>query len=230
MRVAIIQSSYIPWKGYFDIVRSVDRFILLDEVQYSRGDWRNRNRIKTAQGLKWVSIPLRHSGTFPELIQHMQVSDPRWNRSHASLIEQAYKGCPGWPVLRTWVRDHLLELNSPSLSEINEALLRSLCGVLGIETPIVQSTVYGVREEDPTARVVALCKAAGATVYVSGPSASSYIDAAQFERAGIALEYFDYAGYAEYAQPHGPFVHAVSIIDTIACLGRDARQALHRPA
>lgn len=228
MRVAIIQSSYVPWKGYFDIIRGVDRFILLDDVQYSRGDWRNRNRIKTAQGLKWISIPLRHSGTFPELIQHMRVSDPRWHRSHASLIEQAYKGAPGWPVLRTWLREHLQTVESESLSEINEALLRSLCGLLRIDTPIVQSTIYGVREEDPTARVVALCKAAGAATYVSGPSASAYIDTARFEQAGIALEYFDYSGYPEYPQPHGPFVHGVSIIDTIACLGADAWQALRR--
>jgi hypothetical protein len=228
MRVAIVQSCYVPWKGYFDLIRSADHFILLDDVQYSRGDWRNRNRIKTAQGMKWISIPLKHSGTFPALIHDMHVSDAAWMRKHHSALEQAYRDCPGWPVLKSWLADHLLVAGEATLSEVNERLTRSLCDFLGIRTPITRSEGYGVRCDNATERVVRLCEAVGATRYLSGPSARGYIEADRFRDAGIELEYFDYSGYPEYPQPHGAFEHGVSILDAIACLGREAATALRR--
>ena len=228
MRVAIVQSCYIPWKGYFDLIRSVDHFILLDDVQYSRGDWRNRNQIKTVAGLKWLSVPLRHSGTFPALINTMEIADAEWRGRHCSLIEQAYRGCAGWPVLKGWMAESLRTAEGAMLSEVNEKLLRSLCKMLDIATPISRSETYAVRCDDPTERVIRLCRAVGASTYVSGPRAKAYIEERQFEDAGVTLEYFSYDGYPEYPQPHGPFVHAVSIVDTIACLGKDAAGALRR--
>jgi hypothetical protein len=230
MRVAIVQSCYVPWKGYFDLIRSCDHFILLEDVQYSRGQWRNRNQIKTAQGLKWISIPLRHSGTFPTLIHDMRVNDPDWMRRHYSILEQSYRASPGWKVLRDFLDAELLPRNEPTLSEVNESLTRSLCRLLGLETPITRSERYAVRCENPTERVVKLCQAVGGTRYLSGPGARSYIEEERFHDAGIALEYFDYSGYPEYPQPHGPFEHAVSILDVIACLGTDAASALRREA
>jgi len=229
VRLAIVQSSYLPWKGYFDLIRSSDHFILLDDVQYSRGDWRNRNRIKTAKGLSWLTVPLRQSGTFPALIHDMRLDGSDWRKSHYSMIQQAYKGSPGWPVLRGWLERNLVDAEEATLSELNEKLTRSLCGLLGISTPITRSERYAVTAEDPTERVVRLCLAAGAKRYLSGPRARAYIREELFREAGVALEYFDYSGYPEYAQPHGAFVHEVSIVDTIACLGSQAPQALARP-
>ena len=228
MRLAIVQSCYVPWKGYFDLIRQSDHFIILDDVQYSRGTWRNRNRVKTANGLKWVTIPLRHANTFPALIKDMRIEGDTWNASHYSLIEQAYSASPGWPELRAWLRDVHLQTRSEVLSEVNERLTRSLCAFLGIATPITQSTLYDIRTDNATQRVVDLCRAVGATTYVSGPAARDYIEEERFRAAGIALEYFDYSGYVEYPQPHGPFVHEVSILDAIASLGADARRALER--
>ncbi len=228
MRVAIVQSCYVPWKGYFDLIRSVDHFILLDDVQYSRGDFRNRNRIKTARGPGWITIPLRHSGTFPARILDMRVAEPGWRRSHRSQSEQAYRASPGWTVLRRWLDEHLERATSESLSEVNELLLRSLCTLLGIATPISRSLEHGVARENPTERVVELCRSVDATCYVSGPSAKDYLEPERFRAAGIALEYFDYAGYVDYPQPHGPFLHNVSILDAVACLGADALRALER--
>ncbi len=228
MRAAIIQSCYVPWKGYFDVIRSVDHFILLDDVQYSRGNFRNRNRIKSAKGPRWLTIPLRLSGTFGARIDEMRIADPRWNEGHRSTLLQCYRDCPGWPVLRDWMRDALLMADAPTLSEVNDRLLRSLCELLGIGTTITQSSEHGVKSDDPTERVVRLCRAVGATHYVSGPSARSYMRDEPFAAAGITYEYFEYGGYVEYAQPHGPFLHEVSILDAMACLGDDARKALDR--
>ncbi len=230
MRVAIIQSCYIPWKGYFDLVARADHFIILDDVQYSRGGWRNRNRIKTERGLKWLTIPLVHSGTFPARICEMRIDGAAWNASHYSSVEQAYRDSPGWPELRSWLREAHAKATAPTLSAVNETLLRSLCELLRIATPMTQSARYDIRCDNPTERVVRLCQAVGAERYVSGPSARAYIEEERFRAAGIALEYFDYSGYVEYPQPHGPFVHEVSILDAIAGLGANARHALDRTA
>jgi hypothetical protein len=230
MRVAIVQSCYVPWKGYFDLIRSADHFILLDDVQYSRGDFRNRNRIKTAAGLKWLTIPLRHSGTFPAVIRDMRIADPAWAAGHFETIRQAYRASPGWALLETWAREELLATRAETLTEVNDRLLRSLCKLLRIQTPITQSTEHGVTCDNATERVVRLCQSVGATRYVSGPSARGYLEEERFAEAGIGLEYFDYSGYPEYAQPHGAFEHHVSIVDTIACLGSDAFRALERKA
>lgn len=228
MRAVIIQSCYIPWKGYFDLIDRADHFVILDEVQYSRGGWRNRNRIKTPHGLKWLTIPLRHSGTFPSAIRDMHIDGRDWFAGHCATIEQAYRESPGWPVLRDWLREARAAAERPTLSEVNEALTRSLCQLLGIRTPITQSSAFGVRCDDPTERLVLLCHALGADRYLSGPAAKAYMDEERLAAAGITLEYFDYSGYMPYPQPHGPFEHAVSIIDALAALGSRARDALSR--
>jgi hypothetical protein len=131
-------------------------------------------------------------------------------------------------VLRRWLDEELLEAREPTLSAVNERLTRSLCALLGIGTAITRSEDYSVACDNPTERVVRLCQAVGATRYLSGPSARSYIEEQRFRDAGIALEYFDYSGYSEYPQPHGPFEHAVSILDVLACLGNEAPRALRR--
>ena len=228
MRAVIVQSCYIPWKGYFDLIAHADHFVILDEVQYSRGSWRNRNRIKTAKGLHWLTIPLRHSGTFPSRILDMRIDSESWFASHRAAIEQSYRDSPGWDTLRQWLGECREAAASKSLSEVNEALIRSLCGLLGIRTAITQSTQFGVQCEDPTERLVRLCRALGADRYLSGPAAKSYLDEDRLADAGIALEYFDYSGYVAYPQAHGPFEHAVSIIDAIAALGPAAAGALQR--
>lgn len=229
LRIAIVQSCYLPWKGYFDLIRTSDCFILLDNVQYSRGDWRNRNQIKTEKGLKWLTLPLRHSGTFPSLIEDMRISDPDWRKRHRSQIEQAYRHAPHWPVLRNWLDNVLMRQDSDSLSVVNENLTRSLASLLGIQTPIVLAQSFGKTSDEPSERVLELCQRAGATTYVSGPAAKAYLREDIFAKAAIKVEYFDYSGYPVYPQLHGTFVHAVSIVDTIAHLGHAASQALNRP-
>src|SRR5687767_4463301 len=92
--VAIVQSSYIPWKGYFDLINSVDEFILFDDRQYTRRDWRSRNRIKTARGVSWLSIPISSKGKYTQRIDETEVADPMWAQRHWAMIEQAYRRAP----------------------------------------------------------------------------------------------------------------------------------------
>ena len=216
-RIAIVQSSYIPWKGYFDLIRSVDAFILLDSVQFTRRDWRSRNQIKTHHGLAWLSIPVQTRGRYTQLIQETTTSDPEWGRRHWQTLRANYAKTPYFD--RYAERAAALYANPPTrLSEINHAFITAICGLLGITTPITWSSDYEARD-GPNERLIDLCLAAGGTRYLSGPNAKDYLDVAAFDRGGITVEFADYSGYPEYPQPHGPFEHHVSVLDLLFCIG-----------
>jgi hypothetical protein len=225
-RTAIVQSNYIPWKGYFDMINHVDEFVLLDEVQFTRRDWRNRNRIKTPAGLRWLTIPVESSGRFTQRIDETRIADPSWAVSHWSAIDQAYRRAPHFDAVASSLGPVYESLASEeSLSAVNLELLRAVCGMLGIHTPISYSTDFETGDER-SQRLLDICLATGATEYVSGPAASGYLDVGRFERAGIAVAWFDYSGYPAYPQPHGDFEHGVSVVDLLCCTGPAARGLL----
>lgn len=213
-KVAIIQSNYIPWKGYFDIIGQVDEFILYDEAQYTKNDWRNRNRIKTPQGVAWLTIPVRFSGRFGQRICETQVSDPRWRKKHWATLSQSYAKAPFFEMYRAQLEAAYLQREEPMLSGINRAFIELICGLLGIGTRITWLSEYQ-SAAGRSERLVGLCKAVGGTEYLSGPAARAYLDPQVFEREGIALRYMDYSGYPPYPQLHGDFEHAVSILDLL---------------
>lgn len=226
-RVAIVQSNYIPWKGYFDLIRSVDEFILLDEVQFTKRDWRNRNKIKTPAGAVWLTIPVLVKGRYFQKISETEVSDPEWTADHWRSILAHYSKAPFFPMFRETFEQCYLGSHDVLLSAINRRFIETICAVLGIATPIRDSTEYA-SHGDKTERLVRLCQSAGANVYISGPAARAYMQEELFCEAGIALEYFDYAGYPKYPQFHPPFDHAVSILDLIFQTGPDAPAFLKR--
>lgn len=227
MRIAIVQSNYIPWKGYFDLIRAVDEFVLFDDVQYTRRDWRNRNRIKTPQGLTWLSIPVQTKGEYLALIKDIEVSDASWGERHWRTIAAAYGKAPHF----RWFADRFEPLyrdtREPRLSLVNRRWLEAACEALEIPTRLTWSMDYRVAA-GKTERLVSICQQAGADTYISGPSARDYIDDAVFQAGGVRLEYFDYAGYPEYPQLHGPFEHAVSVVDLLCQTGPDAPRYLQR--
>ena len=220
-RVAIVQSSYIPWKGYFDLIRAVDEFILLDDVQFTKRDWRSRNRIKTKDGLAWLTIPVQTKGRFTQSIRDTRVSDPEWGTKHWQTIQASYARAPFFRDYAPCIEPVYRQPPSEFLSEINHAFILAIGRALGIRTPITWSSDYAARS-DRVERLVDLCRAAGATAYLSGPSARDYLDEAAFRAAGIAVECADYAGYPEYPQVHPPFAHYVSALDLLFCTGADA--------
>lgn len=231
-RIAIVQSSYIPWRGYFGLVAACETFVLLDSVQFTRRDWRSRNRIRTPNGEVWLTIPLVQRGNYRAAIDEMIVADPTWARQHWARIEKSYQEAPGsadaGPVLRAAV-ESVADLEH--LSSINIAFLRVICAALAIDTILARDTDLLPRADligmDATDRLVALCRACGAASYLSGPAAQSYIDEGRFRAAGIQVEWADYSGLQPYPQVHGGFEPQVSIVDTLLNLGREgARHAL----
>jgi hypothetical protein len=223
--VAIVQSNYIPWKGYFDLISSVDELVLYDDRQYTRRDWRNRNLIKTAQGTIWLTVPVQVKGRYDQTIQETTVSDPTWADRHWRTIEQAYRPAPCFDELRDVLYRLYADCDDVLLSRINRRFLDVICELLGIRTRIVWSSEYAA-EGAKTERLVSLCRAAGATSYLSGPTAKAYLDESLFADAGIELRYMDYSGYPEYEQLHPPFEHAVSVIDLLVHTGRSAPRYL----
>jgi hypothetical protein len=228
-RVAIVQSNYVPWKGYFDLIASVDEFILYDDAQYTVRDWRNRNRVKTRDGVAWLTIPVTWDGPGRPPIREVRAADPAWARKHWDRLRHAYSKAPCYREAADFLGPLYGAAPAESLSAINAFFLRAICGYLGITTVIRASMDYRVKHQtDPTKRLLAYCEAAGARVYVSGPSAKAYLDVESLRNAGVETAFFDYAGYAEYRQPYPPFIHEVSVLDLLFCEGRDAAGFVRR--
>ena len=220
-KLAIVQSNYIPWKGYFDLVNSVDEFILYDDMQFTRRDWRNRNLIKTPSGPQWLTIPVAVKGRYLQSICETEISDPNWGTRHWSTLSHNYSKAPFFDLYQP-VFEPLYRQQEQSLSKVNFGFLRAICGILGITTRISWSMDYRPLKEGKTERLVDLCRRAGGAHYISGPAARDYIEPHLFDEAGIDLGFFDYAGYPEYPQRFGKFEHGVSVLDLLFNTGPQA--------
>ena len=217
-KVAILQSNYIPWKGYFDLIRAVDLFIFYDEVQYTKNDWRNRNKIKTQQGAQWLTVP---AGTdLSRKIYEVEIKDTHWKKKHRKAIEQNYRKAPFFEEY-AHLLDELYGNAISNLSEYNQVSIERLARALNIETTFIDSRELSC-SGSKTERLVDMVSKTGAAHYLSGPSAQDYIEPELFEQAGISLRYVDYSGYPEYPQLYPPFEHAVSVLDLLFNVGPDA--------
>jgi hypothetical protein len=223
--VAIVQSSYIPWKGYFDLIRAADEFILLDDVQFTKRDWRSRNRIKTKDGLCWLTVPVHTKGLYQQRIMDTTISDPAWSERHWQTIHGAYARTPFFDAYAPRIKSVYEQPPSDRLSDVNRSLIEAICQTMEITTPIRWSSEYHP-SEGRNERLIDLCVKAGATDYLSGPSARGYVDEAAFARAGVTVHFVDYSGYRDYPQPYPPFEHAVSALDLLFCTGPDASDYL----
>jgi hypothetical protein len=221
-KVAIVQSNYIPWKGYFDMIAAVDEFILYDDMQYTRRDWRNRNQIKTSQGIQWLTVPVQVKGKYHQKIRETEIEGTEWANAHWKSLIQNYRRAPYFEEIAVWLEP--LYLNEPPshLSPLNRRFIEAICNYLSIQTVISYSWDYTL-VEGKTERLAALCAQAGGTEYVSGPAAKDYVDEKVFKERGIELTWFDYAGYPEYPQLWAGFAHGVTILDLLFNCGKDAQ-------
>jgi len=220
MRVAVIQSNYIPWKGYFDIIGSVDLFLFYDDVQYTKHDWRNRNQIKTDQGLRWLTIPV--GDDLNRRICDVRIPDARWQKRHWKTIRQTYARCRFFPTYREMLEEFYLGRRWPSLSEANRHLIERLArSALGITTELRTSLDYRLSGTGAE-RLLDLLLQVGAKQYLSGPRARAYLPVEVYRQAGVAVEFADYSRYPVYPQHHPPFVHQVSILDLLFQVGPEA--------
>ncbi|KGY11317.1 hypothetical protein NM22_15760 [Vibrio tubiashii] len=222
-KVAILQSNYIPWKGYFDLIASVDEFIIYDCMQYTKRDWRNRNKIKTIDGLQWLTIPVQVKGKYFQSIKNTKVSDSSWAKKHWKSLKQSYSKSKYFSKYEKVFEDFYSNCQSEFLSEINYDLILIINKILGIKTKISFSKEFPLIE-GKSERLLSLCQAVGATEYISGPAAKDYLDEKIFENNNIKVTWMDYSGYPEYDQIHPPFEHGVTVLDLIFNQGPEAPQ------
>ena len=219
MKVGIIQSNFLPWRGYFDFIRESDLFIIHDDLQYTKSDWRNRNKIKTPRGVEWITVPVHYHHT-SQLIEETPVdySTP-WAQKMLNRIREAYRHAPCFEPYYSELSD-LLNQPALSISDLNLRLIKWVCRHLEIDTPIEMSREYRP-QGTKTERLIGILQKVKATTYLSGPAAKAYLVPELFHQEGIRLEYKQY-NYPEYEQLYPPFEPAVSMIDLLFMKGREA--------
>jgi len=220
-KIAILQSNYIPWKGYFDMIAAVDEFVLYDEMQYTRRDWRNRNLIKTPQGVQWLTVPVLVKGKYHQKICDTEIDGGDWAAGHWKALLQNYRRSTHFDEIAAWLEPIYLSEDFTHISALNRRLIQAVCDYLSIDTVISSSSDYHLIE-GKTERLAAICQQAGGAEYISGPSAQGYVDESVFLGKGIKLTWFDYAGYKEYQQLWGDFTHGVSILDLLFNCGKES--------
>jgi len=222
-KIVITQSNYIPWKGFFDAINLADEFVFYDDMQFTRRDWRNRNQIKTKDGVKWLTVPVEVKGKYFQKIKDTKISDQNWSKNHWDIITHSYVKSEFFKEYKDIFQDLYLGRQYEFLSEVNYTFTKAVCELLGIGTNIRYSDEFNLLEEK-TERLVDICKKLGGTDYYSGPAAKAYMDESKFENENIKVHYFDYSGYPEYKQLYGEFTHAVSILDLIFNEGPNAKK------
>lgn len=225
MTVSILQSNYIPWKGYFDIISKSDVFIFHDDLQYTKNDWRNRNKIKTEKGLIWLTIPC---GTNEKrLICDVELGNTMWQKKHWELIQESYKNSPYFSVYKNLFEEIYLEKVWVKLSDLNQYMIKMISfDILNIKSTVFQDSRTYCLTKKKEDRVLELLDKAKADEYISGPSAKNYLNEEKFIERNIKLTWMDYSNYKEYNQLYQPFEHGVSILDLIFNEGPYARSFL----
>jgi hypothetical protein len=225
-KVAILQSNYIPWKGYFDIIQKADVFVIYDEVQYTKNDWRNRNMIKTPTGMQWLTIPVLQQSLNQKICETC-VSKSNWNIKHWNALVGNYAKAPYFRHYESEFKLLYSSIETDNLSEINRQFIDKINSVLNITTEIIDSRALGLIG-DKNERLIDAVKKLNGTHYISGPAAKSYLDLTAFEKASIHVEWMEYSGYPAYSQLFEPFNHNVTVLDLLFNEGPNAKNFLKR--
>lgn len=223
MTCAILQPSYVPWRGFFHQIRRADVFVWYDDVQYDKHGWRNRNRIKTPRGTRWLTIPVHSKGNVRHSVPINAIAvawDTAWAARHWEILLDSYHRAPHFaryePLLRSFY-----SRRPELLADFTIPLAEALAHELGVEdTRFIRSSSLGVGGAR-TDRLIAILRTLGADHYLSGPSAEGYIEADKFRAAGIGLEFMAY-DYPAYEQLYPPYDPQVSILDLLFMTGPDA--------
>ena len=220
MNVVILQPSYLPWRGYFHLIQQADVFVFYDDVQYDEHGWRNRNQIKTPQGVQWLSVPVYTHGVHTNAVQIKDIviqKNKSWRSKHWRTLEQNYRRAPHFeqfaPMVAAFYQD-----DYEHLADLTIATTTLLAQTLGLtKTRFLRSSQLP-SEGTKTDRLISILQHLSATRYISGPSGANYIEPEKFTAAGIELEYMKYE-YPEYPQLYGPFADKLSVIDLLFNLG-----------
>lgn len=222
MRLGAHQPQFMPWLGYFDKIARSDVFVLMDDVQYKKNEWQNRNKIKTPQGPQWLTVPVLYS--FGQLINEVKINESdHWREKNPKTLFQAYARAPHVNDYRSLI-ESLHAQAWKNLAELNVFNVKAFCEILGISTRFVLSSEMKA-SGTATERLVNLCKALGAGTYLSGAGGKNYLELGLFEKAGIRVEFQNYT-HPAYPQIHGDFVSHLAVVDLLFNCGPESRRIL----
>jgi len=223
--VSVHQPQYLPWLGYFDKIDRADVFVLLDNVQFKKNEWQNRNRIKTPQGPQWLTVPVLYK--FPQLISEVGINDrERWRHKQQQALLSNYRKAPHWGLLEPFFAATFSRTWS-TIAELNIHVVRELAAIMGITTPLHVASELPPLPDDPDERLIAITRHYGGNVYLAGSGGHDYMDLAKYERAGVEVVFQEYR-HPVYQQLWGDFEPSMSVVDLIYNRGLEAREIIRR--
>jgi hypothetical protein len=223
MIVAIHQPQYLPWLGYFDKIDQADIFVFLDNVQFKKNEWQNRNKIKTADRWQWLTVPVRYK--YPQLINEVKINDKtRWQHKHRQAIISNYQKAPFYDHLIGFF-DHLSTLNCQYISKLNIDLVRNLVKIIGINTSLYVASQLDKFPEEPDDRIITIIKYLGADSYLAGSGGKNYMNLGKYKKNGVEVLFQEF-NHPVYRQLFGDFEPNMSIIDLILNYGENSLNIL----
>jgi WbqC-like protein family len=205
------------------MIASVDEFILYDDMQYTRRDWRNRNKIKTPQGLQWLTVPVKVKGKYLQTIRETEIEQSHWAIDHWKALSQNYRRSTYFEEISALIEPLYAAPPATNLSQLNRLFIETICAYLNIKTELSNSWDYPL-SDGKSERLADLCVSVGADEYISGPAAKDYLDENVFAERGIKVRWFDYTGYPAYPQLWGEFTHGVTILDLLFNCGKESHR------
>ena len=223
MIVAVHQPQYLPWLGYFDKIRRADVFCFLDNVQYKKNDWQNRNRIKTAQGWQWVTVPVRYR--FPQKINEVAINNAvAWKAKHFQTLITNYSRAPYFKKYAP-IFEQVYSQDWERLSDLNIVFIERLRASLGLDQgTTVKASDFDLRE-DPTDRLIDICKSINADTYLSGQDGTNYMDLERFTQSGIRVIIQNF-NHPVYSQIFNDFRSHMSVVDLLFNCGPESQQKI----
>jgi len=223
MIVSVHQPQYLPWLGYFDKIDRADVFVLLDDVQFKKNEWQNRNRIKTSQGWQWLTVPVTYRHL--QRINEVEINNrDKWKHRQKQALSSNYRKAPYWSNLEGFF-DEIFSSEWTTISVLNIFVVKRLAALLGIETPLFVSSEIGPFPEDPDERLIAITKHFGAGTYLAGSGGRSYMDLEKYELQDIHVLFQDFK-HPEYRQLFGAFEPFMSVVDLIFNHGHESLQII----
>ncbi|MBF0127493.1 MAG: WbqC family protein [Magnetococcales bacterium] len=215
--LAVLQPGYLPWLGFFDLLHRCDLFVIYDDVQFDKHGWRNRNRIRSATGPLWLTVPVRHKGLGKPLILDIEI-DPntQWVKKHLGTLEQFYAKAP---YVDHYLPEFKEALSRPwrMLVDMDLTMIQLMCYWLGLQRTVYRSSelhIGGERSE----RLLRLCQHFSADRYLSGNAAKAYLNEALFAQHNVVVEWQNYQ-HPIYPQLHGNFIPYLSAMDLLFNVG-----------
>ena len=226
MKTAIIQSNYIPWLGYFNIISSVDKFVFYDTAQYTKRSWRNRNFIKTPNGKFMLTVPVKNKSNQFEKIENIEIADKNWGKKHKKILDYNYKQSKYYKEISNLIYDVYFDEDISYLSQVNSLLIKKISKYLNFETQFYFSSEFYM-EKGPTESLLSICKELETNTYVTGPFGKTYLDENLFAKNNIELKFFEYPEYSHYNQLWGEdFISNLSIVDCLFNNGKNTTKYL----